>query len=178
MHFPYKKIAARLKAGDTATTTKARGDALEDVVSWIFCTMPGIKVLKRNFVDSSGSAEIDLLLYNDPRQTPVQFLTEFPMVECKNWKAPVDSMTVRTFIDKLRSARLRVGILVAANGITGDAAERTSAKNVIDRAFDKDGTVLIVITRTELESFRSKDDVLTLLQDRFGDAIMQSTVLH
>jgi hypothetical protein len=177
MPFPYKKIAARLKEGDAATTTKAKGDALEDVTSWVFCTMSGIKVLKRNFVDSAGSVEIDLLLYNDPRRTPVQFLTEFPMIECKNWQAQVDSVTVRAFIDKLRSARLKVGILVAANGVTGDAADRTAAKNVIDRAFDRDGIVLIVITRTELESFRSKEDVLAFLQDRFGDAIMQSTVL-
>ncbi len=178
MPFPYKKIAARLKQGDAATTTKGKGDALEDVVSWIFCAMPGIKVLKRNFADSAGSAEIDLLLYNDPRQTPVQFLTEFPMVECKNWQATVDSVTVRAFIDKLRSARLKVGVLVAANGVTGDADDRTAAKNVIDRAFDRDGIALIVITRTEIESFRSNDDVLTFLQDRVGDAIMQSTVLR
>ncbi|HEX4322181.1 MAG TPA: restriction endonuclease [Acidobacteriaceae bacterium] len=178
MPFPYRKIAARLKEGDAATTTKAKGDALEDVVSWVFCAMPGIKVLKRNFVDTAGSSEIDLLLYNDPGQTPVRFLTEFPMVECKNWQAPVDSVTVRAFIDKLRSARLKVGILVAANGVTGDAGERTAAKNVIDRAFDRDGIALIVITRAELESFRSKEDVLAFLQDRFGDAIMQSTVLR
>ncbi len=100
------------------------------------------------------------------------------MVECKNWQAPVDSVTVRAFIDKLRSARLKVGILVAANGVTGDAGERTAAKNVIDRAFDRDGIALIVITRAELESFRSKEDVLAFLQDRFGDAIMQSTLLR
>lgn len=178
MPFPYKKIVARLNQGDAAITTKEKGDALEDVVSWVFCSMPGIKVLKRNFVDSAGSAEIDLLLYNDPRQTPVQFLSEFPMIECKNWQAPVDSVTVRAFLDKLRSARLKVGILVATHGVTGDADDRTAAKNVIDRAFDRDGIVLIVITRAEIENFRSKDDILTFLQDRFGDAIMQSTVLH
>lgn len=178
MPFPYKKIAARLKQGDVANTTKEKGDALEDVVSWIFCAMPGIKVLKRKFLDSAGSAEIDLLLYNDLHQTPVRFLTEFLMVECKNWKAAVDSVTVRAFIDKLRSGRLKVGVLVATNGVTGDAHDRTAAKNVIDRAFDKDGIVLIVITRAEIEGFRAKDDVLTFLQDRFGDAIMQSTVLR
>jgi hypothetical protein len=62
--------------------------------------------------------------------------------------------------------------------LTGDAHDRTAAKKVIDRAFDKDGIVVIVITRTVIESFRSMDDVLTFLQDRFGDAIMQSTVLR
>ena len=177
MPFPHTKIAKRLKEGDAATTAKGKGEALEDVVEWIFCTLPGIRVLKRNIVDNAVTTEVDLLLYNDPKQTPVQFLSEFPMIECKNWAVPVDAATVRDFVGKLREARLKVGILVATSGVTGNPTERTSAVRVITRAFESDGITVHVITRSDIEKFRSKEAVLELLQDRFGDAIMRSTVL-
>ncbi len=134
MPLPYKKIAERFADGDRAKTTKGKGNALEDIVKWTFCSLPGIRVLKRNFVDTAGAAEIDLLLYNDPRLSPVPFLSEYPIIECKNWIVPVDSATVRDFIGKVRTAHLEVGILVAANGVTGDDSDRTAAIDVIRHA--------------------------------------------
>lgn len=176
MPFPFKKIANRLKQVDPARTkTKDRGAALEDVVEWTFCSLPGLRVLKRDFLDRAGSSEIDLLLYNDVRYTPVPFLSEHPLIECKNWDAPVDSKTVRDFLGKLRSCRLKVGILVAANGVTGDADDQTAAEDCLRQAFDSEGTKVIVMKRCDIEAFRSTEGFLEFLQDRYGDAILRST---
>jgi hypothetical protein len=175
MRFPHKKIAKRLADGDSANTTLEKGAALEDVVSWTFCVLPGLRVLKRDFKDAAGGSEIDFLLYNDPRLSPVPFLSEYPMIECKNWKVPVDSKTVRDFIGKIRMGRLKVGILVAANGVTGDATDQNAAKDIIRHAFDADGIKIIVIKRLEIEGFRSLEGFLEFIQQRYGDVILRSS---
>jgi hypothetical protein len=174
MPYPHRKISKRLADGDVANTTKDKGAALEDVVSWTFCSLPGLRVLKRDFKDAAGGAEIDLLLYNDPRSSPVPFLSEYLMIECKNWLAPVNSATVRDFIAKLRASRLKVGILVAASGVTGDANDRTAANDSIRLAFDAEGMRIIVIKRIELEGFRSLEAFLQLVQERYGEVILRS----
>lgn len=174
MAFPHKKIAARLVQGDTATTAKDKGDALEDVLQMTFCSLPGVSVLRRNFVDSSGGMEIDLLLYNNVRLSPVSFLPEFVLVECKNWATKVNSATVRDFIGKLRACKLTVGILVAANGITGDPRDQTAANDIIRQAFDSDSIKVLLIKRTDIEAFRSTDQIIVFTQERFGDVILRS----
>jgi hypothetical protein len=175
MPFPHKKIAKRLAEGDIAQTAKEKGDALEDVVSWTFCSLPGIRVLKRDFVDGAGGAEIDLLLYNDPRLSPVPFLSETPLIECKNWAVAVNSAVVRDFIGKIRQFKLKVGILVAANGVTGDAQDRTAANDTIKQAFDADAIKIIVIKRSDLIAFRALEQLLEFIQERYGEAILRST---
>jgi hypothetical protein len=175
MPFPYRKIVRRLADGDAAATTREKGAALEDVVAWTFCSLDGMRVLKRDFVDRAGGSEIDLLLYNDPRFSPVPFLSEYLIVECKNWAAPVNSATVRDFIEKLRSCRLKVGILVAANGVTGDANDQTDANDSIRRVFDAEGIRILVIKRSEVESFRSLEQVLVFIQERYGEVILRSS---
>jgi hypothetical protein len=42
------------------------------------------------------------------------------LVECKNWSTKVDSMNINWFDHKLQSRGLSLGILIAAQGITGD----------------------------------------------------------
>lgn len=172
--FPYRKIAKRLAEGDVAPTTEAKGAALEDVVSWSFCSLPGLRVLKHDFTDRAGSSEIDLLLMNDRRFTPVPFLSDFVLVECKNWAARANSATVRDFIGKLQTCHLQVGILVAANGITGDAADQTAANDLIRQIFDSQTIKIIVIKRSELEAFRSQEQIVEFLQERFGAVILRS----
>jgi hypothetical protein len=175
MPFPYRKIARRLAEGDVALTTEAKGAALEDVVNWIFCSLPGLRVLRHDFTDARGSSEIDLLLMNDRRFTPVPFLSDYVLVECKNWAKRVNSATVRDFIGKLRTSHLDVGILVAANGVTGDAADRTAPNDTIRQVFDREDMKIIVIKRSDLEAFRSQEQIVVFLQQRFAAAILRSS---
>jgi hypothetical protein len=175
MPFPYRRIAKRLIEGDSATVTEEIGAALEDVVSWTVCSLPGVRILHRDYVNRANSAEIDLFLFNNPRLSPIEFLPQFLIVECKNWRSPVNSATVRDFIAKVRSARQEVGILVAANGITGDAADQTAANDDIRLAFDQEGIKILLLTRKEIEDFRSLRDVVLLLEEKYGKACLRST---
>ena len=121
--------------------------------------------------------ELDLFLFNNDRQSPLAFLPQYLIVECKNWAAAVNSATVRDFIAKLHSTHQEVGILVAANGITGDAQDQTAANDIIREAFDRGNIKLIVLTRAEIEAFRSQDDIVLLFEHKYGKACLRSTTL-
>jgi len=170
--FSHQQIALRLVQGDAAATTEEKGAALEDVVHQSFCKLRGVGLLRRDQTNNAGSSEIDILLYNQRHPLGLPFLPDYLIFECKNWATPVDSATVDGFVAKVRSCRLELGILVAANGVTGDAAQRTAANDIIRRAFDRDNIKLLVITRTDIEALRCIDDVIALMRDKFGGLIM------
>jgi hypothetical protein len=170
--FPYLQIARRLAEGDAAATTEEKGGALEDVVLRSFCKIRGVGLLRRDQTNVAGSAEIDLLLYNQAHPLGLPFLPNYLIFECKNWAAPVSSAAVDGFVSKVRSCRLELGILVAASGITGNPVDRTAANDIIRRAFDRENIKLLVITRAEIEAFRSTGDVIALIREKFGGLIM------
>lgn len=164
-------IAARLANGDQGNTAE-KGDALESVVTDTFCKLDGVGLIRRNIVDNAGSFEIDILLYNHRLATGLPFLPNYLMIECKNWQSPVNSATLTVFTGKLRKSRLEFGILVAANGITGNAEDRTAAHAHLRSVFDRDGLTVVVLTRDEFEALRTTDDLGILIREKFGAAIM------
>jgi hypothetical protein len=170
--FSHLQIARRLAEGDVAPTTEEKGAALEDVVIQSFCKVRGISFLRRDQTNNAGSSEIDILLFNQKVPLGLPFLPDYLIFECKNWASPVDSASVDGFVGKIRTCHLDLGVVVAANGITGDAAQRTAANDIIRRAFDRDAIKVLVLTRAEIEAFRSVDDVVAVMRDKFGALIM------
>lgn len=164
-------IAAKLAAGDIGNSAE-KGDALEAVVAATFCLIDGVGLIKRNLVDHAGSLEIDILLYNERQRGGFPFLPNLLFIECKNWQAPVNAATLTVFTGKLHKFRVDFGILVAANGITGDAIEHTAAHAHLQSVFDRDGLMVIVLTRQEIEALRSTDDLEKLIRNKYGDCIM------
>jgi hypothetical protein len=162
----HQDIARRLAEGDAASVAEEKGAALEDVVVWSFCKVPGVSLMGRDTTNRAGSSEIDIVLYNRGDRLGLQFLPPWLLFECKNWAARVDSSTVEVFLGKVRSRRLDVGILVAANGITGDRTQLTAANDIIRGAFDRDNIKLLVVTRADLEAFRVVDDVVELMKEK------------
>ncbi|WP_347093289.1 hypothetical protein [Sphingomonas parapaucimobilis] len=164
-------IADRLTAGDLGNTA-VKGEALETVVAETFCQLDGVGLIKRNILDDAGSMEIDILLYNQRHPAGLPFLPNHLMIECKNWASRVDTATLTVFTGKLRRCRLDVGILVAANGITGDREDRTRAHALLRSAFDRDGLKVLVLTRDEIQALRDTDQFGIMMRDKYGDCIM------
>ncbi|SDR18223.1 Restriction endonuclease [Pseudomonas grimontii] len=164
-------IADKLVAGDAGNTAE-KGAALEEVVAETLCQLEGVGVIKRNILDNAGSLEIDILLYNHRLRDGLPFLPTHLIIECKNWQAPVNSATLTVFTGKLRKFRVDFGILVAANGITGDAQDRTAAHAHLRSVYDRDGLAVIVITRAEIEALRDTEDLGLLMREKYGDCIM------
>jgi len=167
----HEALADRLIVGDNGNTAE-KGIALESVVTETFCKMEGVGIIRVNAIDDAGSSEIDILLYNLRHPQGLPFLSDNIMIECKNWRAPVGAAVVRVFSSKLHACRLDFGILVAANGVTGDEQDRTAAFAHIRSEFDRTGLKILIVTRAELEALRETDDLALLLRMKFGACIM------
>ncbi|MDT0454456.1 restriction endonuclease [Streptomyces sp. DSM 41527] len=152
------------RGADKTLMTKARGDALEELLCYLLEALPGVRT-RRNSIDFFKSAEIDIAVVN---QKVAEWLSTFPnlfLIECKNWDKPVDSATVAAFKSKLDSRSIELGIIVATNGITGNEADRKSAYHIVDMAQAANRRIL-VITLEQLETIHTTEDFELLLVDR------------
>lgn len=98
------------------------------------------------------------------------------LIECKNWSKPVSSMEVAWFIMKVWGRGQRFGILVAANGITGNARDLNRARQLIARALSQ-GTSILVITRSEILALANSDDLVRLLKTKLTQLVVHQTSL-
>lgn len=172
---PY--VVRRLAEGDAASLPSKKGAALEDVIVRIFCVLPGVELRGRNVINTAGSCEIDILLYNDQLPGGLKFLPNRLLFESKNWAEPVDSRTVEAFAATVRRRHLGVGILVAASGVTGDPEQITAANDIIRQAFRSDNIKLLVVTRAELEGLRTADDARKLMLKKDDNFYLDTRML-
>ncbi len=165
-------VINQLAAGDEGNTAQ-KGAALENVVEQTLCLFDGVGLIHRNVEDLPGSLEIDLVLYNHQvKGSGLPFLPPLLFVECKNWNSPVNTATLRAFTSKIHGMRLKFGLLVAANGITGNANDVTAAHAHLRDTFKQDEEIILVITRAELCGVASTEELGALLREKFGKFIM------
>jgi Restriction endonuclease len=170
-----QRIQQFLAAGDNAQTTTEKGRALEDLICYIFGKVPGITVTKRNTLNQFLSEEIDVAFWNRRHRNGLYFLQNIILVECKNWSHPLGSQEVGWFDSKLRRRAQPFGILVAANGITGNADDKTAAHDVISAAL-AEGRQFVVITRQELENLILSSHLVELIQNKLCELAVSGTL--
>lgn len=163
--FSRARVKALLAKSDAAQTSDAKGAAFEDLATYIFGTIPGVKLYARNSVNTAGSEEIDVVFWNHQLRSGFPALPSIIFAECKNWTHAVDSAAVTVFVDKLRSRSCDIGVLIAANGVTGDPADLECAHDKIASAL-KEGFRVVVITREDIESLRSAAGLVRLVHMR------------
>lgn len=169
---PQQAIVDQLTEGDNGNSAQ-KGEALENVVEQTMCLFDGVGLIHRNVEDLPGSLEIDLVLFNHQvNGSGLPFLPPLMIIECKNWEAPVNTATLRAFTSKVHGMRLKFGLLVAANGITGDEDDVTAAHAHLRDTFKQDGEIILVITRAELCGVDSTDELGALLREKYGKFIM------
>jgi hypothetical protein len=156
-------ISAYLQAADAASTAAARGKALEDLACYLFGQVPGISITERNVLNKFQTEEIDVACWNDQHPDGLRFINYVILVECKDWPKAVGSNQVSWFLKKIEDRGLDFGVLIAANGITGDAEDGTRAHLLVALALPKK-IRMIVITRQEIESFSTTEDMVTLIK--------------
>jgi hypothetical protein len=67
------------------------------------------------------------------------------------------------------------GILIAANGITGDS-HRVNVAHEIIRVALSEGRRLVVITRREIEGLRSTEQLVELIQEKFCELVVSGAL--
>jgi hypothetical protein len=158
-------LTARLDAATRAQSAGQRGELYEDLICEIFETIQGIDLAERNTFSGRRSQEIDIAFWNDQHSTALWFLPNRILVECKNWSQRVGSADVSWFDAKLRrrGPAGRFGILFAASGVTGDPADHTAARDVVDQAL-AEGREIIIVTNEDLASLAAPADFVRLLK--------------
>jgi hypothetical protein len=170
------RIAELLGQGDAAATRVGQGRALEDLVSYLFGSVPGITITKRNALNVFESEEIDVAFWNDSDARGFYFLPRILLVECKNWSRPVGSEEVSWFDRKLDSRGLPFGILIAARGITGDPNARTAAHQIVTAALGNQRQI-VIFNREELEALNHTDELVSRIKDKLCELVVTGTAL-
>lgn len=170
-----EQVRALFARGDTATTMTARGRALEDLIAYLFALVPGVSVTARNVKNAFHAEELDVAFYNDGAPDGLHGFDLILLVECKNWSSPAGYPELAVFHDKLQSRGRPMGIFVATNGITGDAASLTDAHSVLARALGQQREIL-VMTRSEIEDLYDTDDLVRLLKHKRAQLAVSGTI--
>lgn len=156
------------RAAAPGATTADIGRALEDLVAYLFEKVPGIEITRRNTMNPFSTEEVDVAFFNGRTRKGLYFLPEILLVECKNWSAAVSSQEVAWFDRKIKDRGLSCGILIAANGITGNAHDWNRAHAIIAGSLPERRHIF-VITRNEIETMTSSEDLIRMLKEKMCD---------
>lgn len=171
---PRTQIDAIVTRVNTATTTAEKGKALEDLFCEIFKSIPGIEIARRNLMNVFDTEEIDVALWNNKQNGGLDFLPNIILIECKNWSSAIGSVEVSYFKERLSHRCCEYGILIAKNGITGNAAELTCSYSIIAAALLQK-TRIIVITLDELLRIQDTEGIVVLLKEKLLDLTVMGT---
>lgn len=164
------RIAAFADTGlNKALTTKERGDALEELTCYLLDGISGLKY-RRNDRDPFQSQEIDITVANAQMSTWMRTFPTAMLVECKNWDKRVGVTAVTDFIFKLMAKSVELGILVAANGVTGSKKQLTASYQRIAIAQSK-GHRILVVSLGELRTITTAGELETLLLDKLMEVV-------
>jgi len=144
-----------------ADTSKEKGDRLEHMVSYLFAVEPGWEVLGPTKAPDSQN---DVLVRNGHLDAAIAALGDYFLVECKNWNEPVGAPIVRELAGKMRAAKVRTGVLVSKEGITGETARSsgTAARETIAKEYLQDETAVLVLTDRHLGAICEGRSLLSL----------------
>jgi hypothetical protein len=170
------RVADLLRAGDSASTAIAKGQTFEDLAAYLFESIDGVIVGRRNVKNVFHDEEIDLLLRNRRYDDGLREFPELLLVECKNWSKKVGSWEVRWFAEKLADRGLKFGVLVATNGVTGDFDSAPNAGSFQLMWALKNGREIHVLLRDEIERLASGEQLCELLITKRLELVASGTV--
>lgn len=152
-------IRGYLAVVDNPPTNAAKGKAFEDLACYLLDGIPGVRVTARNEKNTFATEEIDVacMSANDP--AGLTGVADFFLVECKGWRDAVDSEQVSWFLTKIRHRGLRFGILIAANGITGESEHLSRANFLVATELATHAIRMVIITRAEIEKLTSGEEL-------------------
>src|SRR5438874_323527 len=148
---------------DNPPTNAAKGKAFEDLACYLLNGIPGIKITARNELNTFATEEIDIACKNENDPAGLGGLVDFFLVECKGWREAVNSEQVSWFLTKIRHRGVRFGILIAANGITGEPEHLSRANFLVGVEMATFGIKMVIVTREEIEKLASGEDFAKLI---------------
>jgi hypothetical protein len=159
------RVGAYLRrAAEPSHPAHRRGRHYENMLAYLLESVPGCHV-QRNTLNYFGTEEVDITVANEKANGGLRMLPEIFLVECKNWSQPVDSTTLGYFVNVVVDRGCSLGILAAANGITGHQEHRSRAHAIGAAALVR-GIRILVITSDDLLGLGSPNDLVSPLHKR------------
>lgn len=155
-------IQGFLHTADTAPNSAVRGKAFEDLACYLFRHIPGITITARNTMNTFATEEIDVACWNESDPAGLRSFNAFFLVECKGWGHAVGSEQVSWFLSKIEHRGLDFGVLIAANGITGEPANLGRAHSLVAFALGK-RIRMVMIDRAEILALNSGEELAQLM---------------
>jgi hypothetical protein len=156
------EVRRLLQEAESGTNADERGKRYEALLTYVFEAVPGTVVVPntRNYF---GGEQVDLSIGNGGGfpVLPNQFL-----VECKNYREPVDSKAVGYFLFICLTRGLDLAVVAAANGLTGNPGDTSYAYSLALSASGL-GSRLVVITTADLLSLTSAQDLTDMISHRW-----------
>lgn len=170
------KIIRLLRESDNAPNTAVKGAKLEELVKYLFCKIPHVTFYESNTLDDIRAHEIDVSFDNDTRHSDLYFLDHAIITECKNTGHRTSSTQVGWFIRKLQDRFVHSGILISLSGITGINDGVSNAHSEILNALTRDGIRILVITREDILSVQTTQDLADLLKRKIMKLTINRTI--
>lgn len=170
--FPLQELNELVDKIRHAKTSHDKGKALEDYTCKLFSSIPGIRIKATNVQCFFGSEEIDITLWNEMDKSGLYFMTNPIFVECKNWTKKVGAAEVAYFCHKLDVRSQKHGILIAAEGITGDSEDLSAAHQVIADFLARNIST-VVIKLDELININSARRMVELFEDKITELTLR-----
>jgi hypothetical protein len=159
------RVAAYLRrAGNLSHAAEYRGRLYENLLIYLLESVPGCHV-QRNTLNYYQTEEVDITVANEKVCGGLRMLPEIFLVECKNWSTAVDSTTLGYFVNVLADRGCALGVLAAANGITGHQEHRSRAHAIGAAALVR-GIRIVLITADDLGKLAGPSDLVALLHQR------------
>lgn len=156
-------IQGFLAVVDNPPTNAAKGKAFEDLACYLLSGIPGIRITARNEMNTFATEEIDVACKSENDPAGLGGLADFFLVECKGWTDAVNSEQVAWFLTKIRHRGVRFGILIAANGITGEPEHLSRANFLVGVEMATVGIKMVIVTREEIERLMSGEEFAKLI---------------
>jgi hypothetical protein len=163
--FGHAEIHRYLADARAATTSDAKGKLYEELVKYLFEAVPGC-FAESNITNVFRTEQIDIAVGNGKLPDGLWLLPHVILVECKQWEVPVDSGRVGYFMNILAGRGVELGILVAANGITGNPDDLTNA-HALGLHGSPRGLKVVVITTEDIANLHTVAEFIELLHRRY-----------
>jgi len=165
---------ALLEKANSGTTDKEKGDALEELGTYLLSCVDGFEIVGKKH--HTKDYEIDILIRNTITQDPILAgFGSYILVECKNWGKPVGTEQVNHFLSKIQFHDGHCGIIIAKDGISGygesadeKQADRRYANLTVLKAFHRNGIIVMVLNGNDLERIvNGEANILSILVSEY-----------
>ena len=153
-----KKLLDKVNSGQ-----KNSWKYLEILSAYLLSNIDGFEVVGKNL--GTADYEIDVLIKNSITEDPTfASFGKYILVECKNWKNPVNVTQVNHFLSKIRFHYASCGILISRKGVSGRTAKRArNAELTILKAFHQDNIILMILTLDDLKKVSEGQNLASIL---------------